>query len=181
MEVPEQELDTFEETKPIEAVVSIDPGFLNLGIAVVGKEKHELLFSSIDDLGWVDRAHASRNLGEISMRCFMILSAIKKLLAEKAYVTTVLVERQGQGAPFEQLEGMLVAHASMVFFPANIVTIHPMSVARWCPRKFKNRTDKKNWTKSKVRDHFKKKELGVDECDALLNYMYFSKLKLPLQ
>jgi len=127
-----------------------------------------------------------RRLGEFSKKVGMVLCETQFFckVNPTTKVQAVLIERQSQGAPFEQVEGMLVAFSSLYWPTAQVVPIHPRAVARWLPEKFKGkRAAKKSWTKKAICSHFTLDPAvtSVDECDALLNYLYFSKIALESQ
>lgn len=169
-------------------LVSVDPGIKNLGVAVLELAQGSIVLSGTFDLGWKGRTESGRELMEISKEVFRVLTSIKNAVVKcypknQVRCKVALVERQSQGAPFEQLEGILAAALTVIFSPERMVPIFPRAVARWIPEKFKGkRCAKKKWTHQAVCHHFKieQNKVSVDECDALLNFLYFSKIPIEI-
>lgn len=154
-------------------VLSVDPGFKNFAFALV-REGH-VMATQKADIGWEGRTESGKHLKRTAENISELFDGFLE-----TDIDEVLVERQSQGPPFPQLEGIIIALAAVNWPNANIIKIEPQAVARWLPTRFKSREAKKKWTKEKVTKHFgiDPDKISIDECDALLNYLYFSKIKL---
>lgn len=161
---------------PIKLVLSIDPGLRNLGLALISYNE------KTKESRFVLSAHHDMEIGkkapfiDIAKKVTDFFGKFNEFLyvanVKSKDVWMVLIENQGQGKPFEQLEGMIHVITSLLFPFSEFQTIYPRVVSRWTKQKFSGRTEKKKWTLEEMKKKYKK-EITIDEADALLNYDYF--------
>lgn len=155
-------------------VLSIDPGFRNLAFALVNSTEDEIIKTKAYDMGVGEFGKCKQDITRFIDKVDEFFDDFFQGFLLK--VNVVLVERQGQSKFFARVEGVLCTLVRQKLGRHyEYQGVDPQAVGKWVSKKGKSgmlREEKKRWTVAQIKKRFDV-DVGKDEADALLNYLYW--------